>query len=135
MTRLIPGKTKVDVELFRGVTLGDIAVAGVGVAMIILVILSTLPYKFGICIGVAAVVGLLLFRIDEQPNYRYLLHILIFFGYDRHFAKLFSDKQLVERGEGSVEEAAFDELFLQGKERKQTKAEKRERLKAEGAAE
>ena len=135
MTRLIPGKTKVDVELFRGVTLGDIAVAGVGVAMIILVILSTLPYKFGICIGVAAVVGLLLFRIDEQPNYRYLLHILIFFGYDRHFAKLFSDKQLVERGEGSVEEAAFDELFRQGKERKQTKAEKRERLKAERAAE
>ena len=135
MTRLIPGKTKVDVELFRGVTLGDIAVAGVGAAMIILVILSTLPYKFGICIGVAAVAGLLLFRIDEQPNYRYLLHILIYFGYDRHFAKLFSDKQLVERGEGSVEEAAFDELFRQGKERKETKAEKRERLKAERAAE
>ena len=135
MTRLIPGKTKVDVELFRGVTLGDVAVAGIGIAMIILVILSTLPYKFGICIGVAAVAGLLLFRIDEQPNYRYLLHILTFFGYDRRYAKRFSDKHLVERGEGTMEEAAFDELFRQNAEKKETKAEKKERLKAEKAAE
>ena len=127
MTRLIPGKTKVDVELFRGITLGDIAVALVGVAMIILVVLSTLPYKFAICIGVAAVVGLLLFRIDDQPNYRYLLHILTFFGYDRHFAKRLSDQHLLERGEGNVEEAAFDELFRQEGEKEAGKTDKKAR--------
>ena len=135
MTRLIPGKTKVDVELFRGVTLGDVLVAGVGVAMIILVVLSNLPYKFGISIGVAAVAGLLLFRIDEQPNYRYLLHILGHLGYDRRFAKTYTDKMLLERGEGRMDEAAFDELFRQNSERKETKAEKKERLKALKAAE
>ena len=135
MTRLIPGKTKVDVELFRGVTLGDVLVAGVGAAMIILVVLSNLPYKFGISIGVAAVAGLLLFRIDEQPNYRYLLHILGHLGYDRRFARTYTDKMLLERGEGRMDEAAFDELFRQNSEKTETKAEKKERLKALKAAE
>ena len=135
MTRLIPGKTKVEVELFRGVTLGDILVAGVGIIMLILVLLSNLPHKFGICIGVASVAGLLLFRIDEQPNYRYLLHILEHFGYDRRFAKSYTDKMLLERGEGRIDEAAFDELFGGNQEKTETKAEKKMRLRAAKAAE
>ena len=135
MTRLIPGKTKVEVELFRGITLGDVFVAGIGVTMIVLVILSSLPHKFGVCIGVGAVAGLLLFRIDEQPNYRYILHILGHFGYDRHFAKTYTDKMLVERGEGRIGDAAFDELFRKETEKRETKAEKKERLKAMKAAE
>ena len=135
MVRLIPGKTKVDIELFRGVTLGDILVAGVGITMLILVLISSLPYKFAICIGVAVVAGLLLFRIDDQANYRYLLHILAYFGYDRRFSKAYTDAMLVERGEGRMEEAAIDELFRQGMEKKETKAEKKERLKARKAAE
>ncbi len=135
MVRLIPGKTKVDIELFRGVTLGDILVAGVGITMLILVLISSLPYKFAICIGIAAVAGLLLFRIDDQANYRYLLHILAYFGYDRRFSKGYTDKMLVERGEERMEEAAIDELFRQGMEKKETKAEKKERLKAMKAAE
>ena len=130
MTRLIPGKTKVEVELFRGVTLGDIIVAGVGLGMLILVILSTLPHKFAICVGVGALAGLLLFRIDEQANYSYLLHILSFFGCDRRFSKRFSDKHLLERGEGSAAEAAFDELFRQNAGKTESKAEKKERFRA-----
>ena len=134
MTRLIPGKTKVEVELFRGVTLGDVLVGGVTAAMLMLVVLSNLPYKFGICIVVCSVAGLLLFRIDEQANYRYLLHVLGHFGYDRHLAKTYTDKMLVERGEGRMDEAAFNELFRNGETRKETKSEKKERLKAENAA-
>jgi len=135
MTRLIPGKTKVDVELFRGVTLGDLLVGGVGAAMIILVVLSSLPYKLAICLGVGVVLGLLLFRIDEQPNYRYFLNILGHFGYDRFFAKTYTDEMLVARGEGRMDEAAFDELFRQNAEKQETKAERKERLKALKAAE
>ncbi len=135
MTRLIPGKTKVDVELFRGVTLGDLLVAVVGAAMVVLVLLSTLPHKFGICIGIGGVVGMLLFRMDGQPNYRYLLHILAFLGYDRRFAKTYTDRMLVERGEGRAADAAFDELFKQKSDKKESKAEKKERLKAMKAAE
>ena len=135
MTRLIPGKTKVEVELFRGVTLGDVLVVGIALAMLIFVFLSNLPYKLVIAIVVAGVAGLLLFRIDGQANYHYLLHILGHFGYDRHFAKVYTDKMLLERGEGRGEEAAFDELFRQRMEQAETKAEKKQRLKAEKRAE
>ena len=133
MTRLIPGKTKVEVELFRGVTLGDVIVAGIGIGMLILLILSNLPYKFNFCIGLAAVTGLLLFRIDDQANYKYLLHILRHFGYDRRFAKSYTDEMLVQRADGTMEEAALQELFQEQQEGIESKAEKKNRLAAEKA--
>ena len=109
--RLIPGKTKVSVELFRGVTLGDIIVCGVAMGMLILVLLSNLPWKLGICITIAVIVALLLLRLDEQPNYIYLLHILSFFGYDRRFGRTLNDKLLIEAGEGTLKDVAFDVVF------------------------
>jgi len=135
MTRLIPGKTKVDVEFFRGVTLGDLIVAGIGAAMIIFVLISTLPYKLAICVGVAAVAGLLLIRIDEQANYVYILHILSHFSYDRRFAKRYSDKMLLERGSEHGDESAFDALFREDAETGETKASRRSGTKADRAAE
>ena len=45
MNRLIPGKTKVQVELFRGVTIGDVVIAAFGIAMITLILMSSLPAK------------------------------------------------------------------------------------------
>ena len=109
--RLIPGKTKVSVELFRGVTLGDIIVCGVAMGMLILVLLSNLPWKLGICIAVVAVTALLLFRMDEQPNYIYVLHILSFLGYRRKFGRILKDKMLMEAGEGTLKTVAFDVIF------------------------
>ena len=140
--RLIPGKTKVSVELFRGVTLGDIIVCGVAMGMLILVLVSNLPWKLGICITIAIIVALLLLRLDEQPNYIYLLHILSFFGYDRRFGRTLNDKLLVEAGEGTLKDVAFDVVFKDRPEsleeleetKKLTKAEKRSKLKAQKAA-
>ena len=111
MTRLIPGKTKVDIELFRSVTLGDLVVAGIGMAMVIFVLLSTLPCKPAICVGVAMAAGLLLIRVDEQANYVYLLHILSHFSYDRRYAKRYSDNVLLDRGSERRDEIAFQEVF------------------------
>ena len=134
MTRLIPGKTKVDVELFRGVTFGDLIVGGVGLVMLIFVMLSSLPHKFGISIGVGVVAALLLIRIDEQANYVFLLRILSYLGYDRHFARRVTDRMLRERAEGISEDAALDELFPASPPRKkEAKAEQKARLKARKA--
>ena len=88
MNRLIPGKTKVQVELFRGVTIGDVIVAGIGMTMLILVLLSSLPYKLAFCIGVIFVAVLLLARLDDRANYRFLFGILVHFTYKRRFARL-----------------------------------------------
>ena len=111
MTRLIPGKTKVDVELFRGVTLGDLAVAGVGAAMLIFVLISSLPYKLVICIAVAMIAALLLIRIDEEANYVVILHILSHFSYDRRYAKRYSDQMLLDRNSENSDELAFQAVF------------------------
>ena len=130
MTRLIPGKTKVDVELFRGVTIVDVIVGGVGIAMLIFVLISSLPYKIAVCIGVCTVTGLLLVRIDEEANYLYLLHILSHFGYNRRFEKRVSDRMLLERAEGRDAEAAIDELFGQPDGKRESREENKAHAKA-----
>ncbi|MBQ1405900.1 MAG: hypothetical protein IIZ00_06795, partial [Oscillospiraceae bacterium] len=83
MQRLIPGKTKVHIELFRGVTLRDVLIGVIALTMLVFVLLSNLPGKLWFCIGIVFLTVLLLIRLDEQPNYIYFLHILTFFGYRR----------------------------------------------------
>ena len=134
MNRLIPGKTKVQVELFRGVTIGDVAVAGVGAAMLILVLLSSLPHKLGICAAVVFLAALLLVRIDDRANYAYLLGILVHFAYDRRFGRLYTDEMLTARADGTADDAAFDKLFRDGGRPGEAAKEGRARRKAEKAA-
>ena len=111
MQRLIPGKTKVHIELFRGVTLRDILIGVIALTMLVFVLLSNLPGKLWFCIGIVFLTVLLLIRLDEQPNYIYFLHILTFFGYRRRFERLQKDPQLVARGKGNMMIAAMDVLF------------------------
>ena len=111
MQRLIPGKTKVHIEMFRGVTLRDVIVGIVAMAMLIFVVLSNLPGKIWICVGILLLTALLMIRLDEQPNYIYFLHILTFFGYRRRFERLQKDRQLLARGKGDMMSAAMDVLF------------------------
>lgn len=111
MQRLIPGKTKVHIELFRGITLRDVVVVAVALAMLIFVFLSNLPGKLFICIGIILITVLLVVRLDGQPNYIYFLHILTFFGYRRRFERLQKDRQLLARGKGDMLTAAKDVLF------------------------
>ena len=138
MNRLIPGKTKVQIELFRGVTIGDVVIAGIGMVMLVLVLLSSLPHKLGFCIGVASAAALLLVRIDARPNYQFLFGILAHFAYKRRFARLYTDEMLLERAEGTADETAFHELF-DGKKApaappKEEAAERRTREKARAKA-
>ena len=129
--RLIPGKTKVQVELFKGVTLGDILVAAVAMLMAVFVLISSLPGKLYIIIGIAVVAAGLLARLDTLPNYTYLLHILRHFGYSRRFGRLYDDKMLLARQTGEAEDIAFDELFRQRLELQETPKERKKREKAE----
>jgi ABC-type oligopeptide transport system ATPase subunit len=82
---MIPGKTKVDIELFKGVSLSDIAVGGVAAALVILAVLSSLPGRYYVALAIALLGVGLLVRMDTVPNYVYLLHIIRHCGYDRHF--------------------------------------------------
>ncbi len=137
MRRLIPGKTKVSIELFRGVTIGDVIIGAIALAMIALIFVSNLPGKLWFSIGVFSIAALLLFRMDEQPNYIYVLHILSFFGYNRHFERVVDDKLLEDRFEKGERKAAFDRLFMEGDEEaeEESAADRKKRAREEKAAE
>ncbi|SDB57491.1 AAA-like domain-containing protein [Ruminococcaceae bacterium FB2012] len=93
--RLIPGKTKVKIELFRGITLGDIIVGVITLGLTALVLLSTLPGRVYITVGVLAVGILLVFRIDSQPNYRLILNLLKYLSFPKRYWRTFTDKHLI----------------------------------------
>ena len=140
MRRLIPGKTKVQIELFKGVLLSDIAVAAVFGVMLALVVSSSLLHKGYICLGLLFIAAMLLARLDTQPNYVYLLNILRHCSYKRRYERRYTDEMLKEKAEGTAVDHAVDALFGGGKAavppppKGESRREKKTRLKAEAKA-
>lgn len=111
MQRLIPNKTKVRIELFRGVTVGDLIVCAIALVLLVFVVSSNLAWKWGIGIVIIGIAAFLLVRLDDQPNYLYLLHILSFLGYRRKFARTVTDQTLLGMEEKGETNALMDEMF------------------------
>ena len=140
--RIIPRNTKVATEFFTGVSLADIVVGAVGVLLIFFVIISNLPYKLGICGGIAIIFVLLLVRIDTESNYMFLLRIVKHFSYYRSYCKLHTNpfEGLEEPMEPVISETAE---VADGKKKAKKKKEKKalgelflkkDKMKDEGAA-
>ena len=137
MRRLIPGKTKVQIELFKGVLLSDIAVAAVFGVMLLFVVISSLPFKGYICLALLFIAALLLARLDTQPNYLYILNILRHCSYKRRYARRYSDELLKERVQDDFVDHAVNVLFGTKEPplaKDETKREKKARMKAEEKA-
>lgn len=98
--RLIPGRTKVKIELFKGITLGDILVAVIGIALITLVALSSFPGRIYIAIVILGIFAVLLFRMDEEPTYMLLIHLLKYLSYPRGYWRVYTDEQLLAMAQG-----------------------------------
>ena len=73
---LIPGRTKVKIEIFKGIGLLDIIVAMVGILITTLVLLSGLPFRYVGALIVVTLFVFLLLKIDEEPNYLFIFHLL-----------------------------------------------------------
>ena len=114
--RLIPGKTKVQIELFKGISLWDMLVAGIGALLVLLVLISTLPFKFYIVLGIGLVFVGLLVRMDTVPNYLYLLHVLRHFSYARRYDKVYNDETLIAMSSENSREQLVE--ILTGKKKK-----------------
>ena len=112
--RLIPGKTKVQTEIFKGVSIADVIIGFIAVIIFVFLLLSNLPHKFMISVGLFFVTALLLVRIDTEPNYIFLLHMLRHFGYPRRYSRVYSDKMLLSKHEKG-ERQAGKEMFFEGK--------------------
>ena len=129
MARLIPGKTKVQIELFKGVRLADILVGLIAFLMIVFVVISSLPFKFYIVLAVLFVAGLLLMRMDTVPNYIYLLNMLRHFAYHRRYRRLTTDEQLTDP-EGSKSKS-FAKVFQSDEDQNESPKARKERMKKE----
>ena len=86
--RIIPKKTKVSTELFKGVSLADVLVAFFGILIMFFVFISSLPGKLWIEGVLFFLFALLLVRIDDEPNYLLLLELLRHFSHERRYQKL-----------------------------------------------
>ena len=132
--RLIPGKTKVQVELFKGILLSDIFVGAAFVGLILLVLTSTIPGKFYIAVGLLLLGTVLLVRLDAEPNYLYLLSILRFFGYRRNYERRRDDRSLISKHQKGDKEAAVEELYNEPAAKPaETPEQRKARIKAEKA--
>ena len=129
MARLIPGKTKVQIELFKGVRLTDVLVGLIAFMMIVFVVISSLPFKFYIVLGVLFVAGLLLIRLDTVPNYVYLVNMLRHFSYRRRYRRLTSDEQLLDP-EGS-KTISFAKVFRSEKKSAESDRARKNRIRRE----
>ena len=135
--RMIPGKTKVKIELFRGVRIADAVIGAFFLGLIVLVISSNLPGMWIIALVLLLLGVGLLVRIDTEPNYIYLLHILRHLGYKHHYAKMYSDELLLASyDEEKFQKLATDTLFAKQEEKrkhsrkKEKRSEEKERLAA-----
>ena len=136
--RIIPGKTKVQIEIFKGISLWDMLVAAIGIILLALIVLSNLSYKVVFIALHLLIFTILLVRIDKEPNYVYIINMLRHFAFKRKFDRDQDDKELLERFEKGDKLVAFDILFdEEGKEDSEgpaiteTKEERKARLRAE----
>lgn len=74
--RIIPKKTKVTTELFKGISIIDVIVGMFGAMICIALFTSNLPYGVWIALGVLAVFILLLMPMDDEKIYMMFFHML-----------------------------------------------------------
>lgn len=85
--RIIPKKTKVELELFKGIGIIDVAVGLLGVALLISIILSDLPWKTGLAVIVLVIFTGLIIPVDEEKGYMMIYHSIIYLARHKEFDK------------------------------------------------
>ncbi|MBR6221885.1 MAG: DUF87 domain-containing protein [Lachnospiraceae bacterium] len=110
--RLIPGRTKVKIELFKGVTLADVGVGLVGLCAVTLCVISTIPHRWIVALIIALIFAFLIFRIDEEPIYVFIWHMLRFTAYPKRFNRMYTDKALLQMSNPELSEDFFEEEVL-----------------------
>ena len=134
--RLIPGKTKVKIELFRGVTLGDVIIGLLGLIAVTLCAISSLPARWVIAGIIAVVFGILIVRFDDEAMYVFFWHMIRYRAYPRRYSRLYNDKALLQMSNENLPQEFFDspeemaEKEDKSEEAELTPTEKKKRLKA-----
>ncbi len=104
--RIIPKKTKVSFELFKGISIADFAVAAIGFTLAVLVLCSNLPFKFTLLTITIVVFVILLVSVDEDRNYVFIGYIIRHFSRPTHVSSVYA---LDEKIGGDKEDEKWEE--------------------------
>ena len=88
--KVIPRRTKIKMEFLKGVTIGDIILAFIGVGVALGLFLSNFENNLGIWLGIAwvAVIISLYFKVaDDLRLYQTLGYIIRFLSQRKRFSK------------------------------------------------
>lgn len=92
--KLIPKKTKVKMEFFKGITIADIIVACIGFAGGVLFALASLPYNWYLAMAWVCLVGMLFMPVDSELRLYGCLGLLIrFIAFKKRYDKNDVDKK------------------------------------------
>ncbi len=97
--RIIPKRTKVAMEFFKGVEVPDVLVGILGVAIVITVIFSNLPNRMVIASGVAVLFGASVIPIDGDKGYMMVYNLLRFLARRRNY-----EEEPKKKGEPTVKD-------------------------------
>ncbi len=85
--RVIPKKTNVRMELFRGIEMMDVAVGTVGLALTVSLLVANVPGHLLMAIGVVVLTAGLIVPIDDDKGYMMLFFFLKYIARPRVFRK------------------------------------------------
>ena len=92
--RYIPKKTKVKMEFFKGITLSDIIVMGIGFAGAVMFIVSNLPYNWYFAIAWVSLFAMLFMPIEDNLRLYASIGLLIrFIAFKKYYNKADVDKR------------------------------------------
>lgn len=112
--RIIPKKTKVNLELFKGISIADFFVGAVGIALAALVLCSNLPFKLYLITGIIIVFTVLLITVDEDKNYVFLGYIIKHFSRPSKVKSQYNIDEKLNDGESDQ----WEEIEEEGTEKK-----------------
>lgn len=79
--RIIPKKTKVSIEFFKGIDIIDMLIILVGIFLAALVFMSDIPFKLYVIVVVLVLFSILVTPMDDSKTYEYLIYLI------RHLAR------------------------------------------------
>ncbi len=83
--RIIPKRTKVRMELFKGIELMDVLVGSMGMGLAVSILVSNLPGRLMLMMAVILITVALIFPLDDDKGYQLLFYVVKYFARGRVF--------------------------------------------------
>ena len=85
--RVIPKRTKVDMEFFKGIGIPEMIVGFIGGVLIMAVVLSQLPFKLWITSGILILIVGLIAPIDDEKGYMTIIDFVSYIVRNKEFSR------------------------------------------------